>query len=156
MAAPFWRRGLADLVDLSLILGLLWLALWLGVWSTPTLPPPLYDWIDYAVEIAMRQRGRFFGPLAMLLTLHLSYRLMAYLLWGRTAGQRLLGLRLIDRGGEGLSPVQALLHPLFGLVGLALLTVGYLWAGVDLKRQSLAEHLSRTYLIIARGGGIRR
>ncbi|MBU1431106.1 RDD family protein, partial [Myxococcota bacterium] len=92
-AAPFWRRVLADLIDLSALLAVMALAFKLGIWGWPTLPERLYDPLDYAVEILIHHAARFTPIVLLLSALHLGARLLSYLTWGRTLGQRLLGLR---------------------------------------------------------------
>lgn len=146
-AAPFRRRLLADLVDLALlaaVVGGLWSARLLG---PQDLPPRQHDWIDYGAELLAEHLHLFRPLLVFAVTLGLMYPVAARGLAGRTAGEALLGLRLVALDGEPAGPLRSLAHAAGALAGLALLLLGYAWAAVDPRRQGLAEYLSGSVLI---------
>lgn len=146
-AAPFWRRLLADLCDLALLAGV-GVALWQSGLIAPDLPPRAFDWIDYTAELLAEHRHLFKAPAVALLGVGAIYGVVTRHLLAGTLGERLLGLRLIDRDGEGVGPGRALLHAGGTLLGLALLLLGYAWAAVDPRRQGLAEYVSGTLLVV--------
>lgn len=146
-AAPFWRRLLADLLDLAGLGGAIW-GLWrAGLISPEALPPQRYDWIDYTAEL-IGQHAHMFLPAAItFFTLGLIYGVLCHTLIEGTLGERLLGLRLVANDGDLAGPIRALLHGLGTTLGLSLLTIGYVWAAVSRRRQGLAEAVSGTVLI---------
>lgn len=145
-AAPFWRRLIADLVDAALLGGLAAI-LWTTGLIAPDLPPQQFDWIDYTAELLAEHRHLFRAPIAIMIALGTIYAIITRATLAGTLGERLCGLRLIDRDGAGAGPLRVIAHVAGTLLGLALLTLGYAWAAVDPKRQGLAEYLSGTLLI---------
>jgi len=149
--APFWRRVLADLVDLALLAGVVW-ALWSAGVIAPAdgLPDRQFDWIDYTAEL-LAEHLHLFGKAAVAsLVIGAIYGLLTRAIMAGTIGERLLGLRLIARDGEGAGPIRVIVHVMGTVVGLAALSLGYAWAAVDHTRQGLAGHLSGTLLIVGR------
>lgn len=151
IAAPFWRRVLADLIDLGLLAALTW-ALWsAGVIRPTSLPEQRYDWLDYAADLLANQRAHFRPGAVVVLTAGAVYAVIARTVaGGRTLGEWLLGLRLVGRDGEDAGPARAFVHVVGTVLGLSLLLFGYGWALVDRNRQGLAEHLSGSLLIVGR------
>ena len=146
-AAPFWRRVLADVFDLVIVAGLAFGAYLLGIGAPDALPPQRFDWIDYTAELMAEHSEIFVPPLALLIGIGVVYAVISRTLMTATPGERLFGLRLIDREGAPCSPFRALFHAVGTVVGLLLGLVGYGWAAVDLSRQGLAEYVSGTLLI---------
>lgn len=146
VVAPFWRRGLADLLDL-LVLTAAGYGLRFGGAFSPELPPRRYDWFDYLAELLGDHLALFKPSLGLAVAMGVLYALIFRQVLGRTPGEWALGLRLVDRDGLVVGPFETLLHSVGTVLGLALLLLGYVWAAVDLKRQGLAEYLSRTMLI---------
>lgn len=147
VAAPFWRRLIADLIDLALIAGVVF-ALWTSGAVRPELPPQQFDWIDYTAELIAEHHRRF-RPLAVItFAIGAIYGILTRALFAGTLGERLLGLRLVGPDGKGAGPIRSLLHAVGTLVGLAALLLGYVWAAVDLRRQGLAAYVSGTLLVV--------
>ncbi len=145
-AASFWRRVLADLVDLALVGGAC-LGLWVAGLVRPTLPPRRFDWIDYTADLLANHAHVLYPPLVVLCGLGVGYAVLTRALLRGTLGERLLGLRLVDRAGDPAGPFQSIAHAGGTLAGVALLLLGYVWAAVDHNRQTLAEYLSATRLV---------
>ena len=149
--APFWRRLIADLLDLGILAGIVW-GLWTaGVIAPPDgLPPQTFDWIDYTAELLAAHLHLFQPAAIATLAVGAFYGVLSRTLMAGTLGERLLGLRLIGPDGEKAGPLRALVHVVGTVLGLAALTLGYAWAAADHKRQGLAGHLSGTLLIVGR------
>ncbi len=146
-AAPFYRRLLADLIDLTLLVGVGWLLWGAGVIKPSRLPPSKFDWVDYTADLLANHLGLFYPALIAMLSFGVLYALVTRVLLGRTLGELLMGLRLIDLDGDPAGPLRALAHAGGTMLGLALLLLGYVWAAVDHNRQGLAEYLSGTRLV---------
>lgn len=147
-AAPFYRRLLADLIDLAILAGIaavLWRA---GVIAPESLPPQRFDWIDFTADLLADPRRYLGRALVLVPTVGLLYGTVLHTLLGRTVGELLLGLRLVDGEGAPAGPFRSLLHGLGTLLGLLLLLLGYVWGAVDHRRQTVAEYLSGTLLVV--------
>lgn len=74
-------------------------------------------------------------------------------LTGQTPGMRVMGIRVIDRGGGRVGRAQAVKR----LVGMALAALpfgaGFLWILVDDRRQGWQDHLASTFVIVAPASG---
>ncbi|MCB9521782.1 MAG: RDD family protein [Myxococcales bacterium] len=148
-AAPFWRRLLADLLDLAVVGGAL-AALWFAGVLRPQLPPMGPDWLDHLALVFGEHAAVLRGPVVLTVGLGTVYGMVLRGVLGRTLGEAALGLVLVDRQGFAPGPLHTLGHALFSAVGLALLGLGYVWAAVDPNRQGWAEYLSATRLVHGR------
>lgn len=147
-AAPFWRRFLADVIDLAVLALLCW-GLWLAGLTAPAkMPPQRYDWIDYTAELIATHGHLFIPSLIVLMTAGFIYGILCHTIFERTLGGFLLGLRLVAADGAPAGPVRALLHGVGTVLALLPLALGYNWAAVSRRRQGLAEALSGTVLIV--------
>ena len=133
-------------IDWGVLLSwLLWVK---GPLRPEELPPWGADWIDHLALLFHEHLFRLKPALLLIPALGISAVILLRSLWGRTPGEWLLGLRLIDGEGENAGPLRSLAHGLGSFLGLSLLLGGYAWAIVDLRRQGLAEYLSGTCLIL--------
>lgn len=146
-AAPFWRRLLADVIDLALVAGTTMVAVKAGVGAPPDLPPRRFDWIDYTADLLADHASIFVPPLVLLCGLGIIYAVITRAAFGATIGEHIWGLRLLTAEGGRCGPLRALGHAIGTILGLLLGLVGYAWAAVDLRRQGLAEYLSGTLLV---------
>ena len=147
--ASFRRRVLADAVDLTLLLGLNG-GLWLGGITRPDLPAPRYDALDHLVTLATEHRALFRAPLVLLLCSGVLLALLGRGLWGRTPGEALCRLRVIDAEGRPLEPLRTLARSLLTALGVAMLGLGYTVALVDRHRRTLADLVCGTLLVVDR------
>ena len=146
-AAPFWRRLLADVIDLALVAGTTWVMVGAGIGAPMDLPPKRFDWIDYTADLLADYGSVFVPPLVLLCGLGIIYAVITRAALGAALGERLWGLRLLSAEGGRCGPLRALGHAIGTILGVLLGLVGYAWAAVDLRRQGLAEYVSGTVLI---------
>ncbi|MFN3199841.1 MAG: RDD family protein [Bradymonadia bacterium] len=146
-AAPFWRRFIADILDLALLSTAIWGA-WVAGWISPAqMPPQTYDWVDYTAELIGHHGEIFLPAVIVTMTTGLIYGILFHTLFEGTIGERLMGLRLVADDGDLAGPVRALFHGLGTTLGVLILAQGYMWAAVGRRRQGLAEAVSGTVLI---------
>ncbi|MEE2786670.1 MAG: RDD family protein [Myxococcota bacterium] len=146
-AAPFWRRMTADSIDFLCLVGIARLT-WLSHRIQPTLSiPPQFDWIDAWAERLGNHPMSLVLWLCVTLVIHFVATYGMRCLWSASAGERLLGLTLVGEGHASLTLTQNLLHYAFTCLGCLCGGVGYLWALIDRRRQTLANYGSRTTLI---------
>jgi uncharacterized RDD family membrane protein YckC len=75
--------------------------------------------------------------------LHVAYFAAAWTTSGRTAGDRVMGLRVVDAAGRRLRAGRALVRALLCIV----VPFGLLWAGISRERRSLQDVVVRTSVI---------
>ncbi len=104
--------------------------------------------LDWAVDVAARYSSFMVGMLVALSVAVMAYESLAVALMGRTAGQKLMGLRLLrlangNRPGVLLGVWRGLLAGL----GLLLVGAGWVWAPFDARRQALHDRWSGLILV---------
>ena len=119
--AGFWRRSVAALVDLAI------LALTAG--------PMFFEPLDILVWVA---------PLLAMVGL---YFILFIALSGRTPGQKLVGIRVINRAGGPPGPWRALLRLAGTALGLAPGGLGSLWMAFDREKRAFHDYLTGTYVV---------
>jgi uncharacterized RDD family membrane protein YckC len=83
------------------------------------------------------------------LVFSLAYYVYAWGKDGQTLGDTLLGIRIVNTRGEGLSTGQAIVRYIGYLISAAALSLGFLWIAFDGHRQGWHDKLARTYVIPA-------
>jgi uncharacterized RDD family membrane protein YckC len=149
------RRALAAWVDLLPCLVLLavpYLAGWLS-WRAWVAPPDRF-WPDHLLEMAWHSPTQLIYPwLWLLLFWCVQHFLWLFLGAGRSAGMRLLSLRVMDREGSAPGPARIGLRVLGHLLSAGALGLGWLWTLVTASRRTWPDLLSGTLLV--REGGRR-
>lgn len=146
--AGFWRRTAAALIDgiiLLLTAGLLNWAL-LRLLGLPALTGPASG-LDVALRLLelnpMDLLVRF-APFFVMAGLYLG---LFWTLTGRTPGQRLLRIRVVDASGHAPGPVVTLVRVVGHGLGLLACALGWLWAAFDLENRAWHDHMARTYVV---------
>lgn len=143
--APILRRGLAALVDLTAIalgVALLW---WMGV-GRLRWPSGPYDWIDELGTLAGEHLDRLGPPLLAWIAVTAAWQLGGRLAGrGSSVGERLLGLRLLNRSGDAPHPLRVCLRVLMGIV--TAWPLGWWFCLIDPARQTWADRLSGARLV---------
>ena len=151
----FWRRAAAAFVDALVVIPAALVVTWLvskvaGV-HLPAGNMHVFDidlWIDLvlATEPALVMGLVLVGAIAML------YLLVFQIALGRTLGMRALGIKIIDVYGERPSAARCAIRCGGYLVGLATLTLGFLWIAFDSEKRGLHDWIAGTYVIRAGTG----
>ena len=139
----FWKRLLAALIDLAIIIpvGLL-LTLIAGKIAGVRPPAGLDIWLlllDNEPALAM--------GLGLTVAVGAVYALVFQIVRGRTIGMRVLKIRIIDVYGERPSPARCVLRTLGYLLGLVTLFLGFIWIGFDGEKRGLHDWIAGTYVI---------
>jgi uncharacterized RDD family membrane protein YckC len=144
----FWRRVAAVLVDgaiLALTAGPLQLLLagvaddteiFAGKTGLETLLR-LFELDPWAVL-------RRVSPLLVMTAVYLG---LFWGLSGRTPGQKLLELRVVDLHGRRPTPLRIVVRVLATFVGLFPGALGWLWAAFDLEKRALHDLIAGTYVV---------
>jgi uncharacterized RDD family membrane protein YckC len=146
--AGFWRRTAAGLVDLAI------LAVTAGpiAWGLHRLvdPVPIVPGargLDLTLSLITADFGLLLtraGPFLVFATLYF----MVTVFWtGRTLGQRLLSIRVIDRHGRPPSLLVTVVRTLAQLVGTLTAALGPLWIAIDSERRAVHDVVAGTYVV---------
>jgi uncharacterized RDD family membrane protein YckC len=107
-----------------------------------------------AMFMNMFNPGQVNGVLELLTVLCLFFFSIFYYIgfWttdGQTMGKTIVGLKVIRTDGTQLSVGRALLRYIGYIVSASLLSIGFLWAAFDLKRQGWHDKLAGTLVVYA-------
>ncbi|KIG12296.1 RDD domain containing protein [Enhygromyxa salina] len=148
--AGFWRRCAAGLIDLALLsvtAGPIAWGLHRLIGSVPLAPDA--RGLDFALTLFATDVSVLLlraGPVLVLVGLYL----MISVAWtGRTLGQRLLAVRIVDRHGQPPSVVVAVLRALAQLAGTLAAALGPAWIAFSSERRAIHDLVSGTYVIRA-------
>jgi uncharacterized RDD family membrane protein YckC len=139
----FWRRLLAALIDLAIILPVALVLTLIAGKLTGVRPPAGLDiWLlllDNEPALAMG-----FG---LVLGVAAVYVLVFQITRSRTIGMRVLHQRIIDVYGDPPSPGRCVVRTLGYLLGVVTLFLGFIWIGFDSEKRGLHDWIAGTYVI---------
>lgn len=133
--AGFWRRVMASIIDLIIIM----------VVTMPLLVA-LYgsDYFSRTSDEGYAGAGDFFVQIVLPAVLTLVFWKMR----GATPGKMLMGVRIVDAESLGRpSTGQLLIRYVSYLVSSLPLGLGFLWVAVDRRKQGFHDKLARTVVI---------
>lgn len=146
--AGFWRQAAAGLVDVTV------LAVTAGpiAWGLHRLVNPLplapgARGLDLALSLFATDFTTLLLRAGPLLVLAASYFMFSVSWTGRTLGQRLLSIRIVDRHGRSPSVLIVGLRTLAQLVGLLAAALGPLWIAFDSERRAVHDLVAGTYVV---------
>lgn len=151
VAAPFRRRGLAALVDLLLLAGLLAAFGGFGLLPGDLAPPRVLPLPDHLTDLVLHRGPLLLRWAALAGGLGAAYVVVFYGLLCRTPGDWLAGLALVDAAGEPATPLRALLRTALLLFLLLPLAAGFWWAAADRQRRALYDRAAGTHLVVVGG-----
>lgn len=146
--AGFWRRLAAALVDATLLL-LTALPLHLGLQRLMGNASPLQGGVN--LEGALQLLA--LDPLDLVLWLSPFlgmaglYFILFIALSGRTPGQKLVGIRVINRAGGPPGPWRAIVRLAGTALGLVPGGLGSLWMAFDREKRAFHDYLTGTYVV---------
>lgn len=126
LVAPLWRRGLATIVDLSLLAALLFA-------FKPFYPPSgsILAWLSMA---------------GFLLLFSLHYFVPSWMVWGRTLGAAILAVRVTSPDAAGVTFRRAARRWLGVVASVGTAGAGFL-AALSPSRRSLPDRVSGTFVV---------
>lgn len=148
VVAGFWRRALAFSVDclvLAVTAGPLHYLL------TRVVPVPDLaegsSGLDAMFRIVTADVGALLGYFAPLLIMSLVYFGLFLAVTGKTPGQSLLHVRVVDRSGDRPGPVIAAIRLAATVAGLFPGALGALWMAFDMEKRAFHDHVAGTYVV---------
>jgi uncharacterized RDD family membrane protein YckC len=148
LAAGFWRRLLAALVDSAIILPVsLALAWGAGAAAGIQLPATSQSGVDFWLDLLLGADPALLGFVILLATIAAAYSLIFESTLSRTPGMMMAGARIIDVYGDSPGVGRVLLRTIGYGVSAATLGLGFLWIGVDARKRSLHDWISGTHVI---------
>jgi uncharacterized RDD family membrane protein YckC len=146
--APLWRRTAAALVDGAILLATVGPLTW-AVLAIVDPDPLIADARGLDALLRMLELSPFdvldrATPAIMLCGV---YFVLFWSLSGRTIGQKLLHIRLVDHRGARPHPLVGLLRYVAKVVGLAPGALGWVWAAFDVENRAWHDHVARTIVV---------
>jgi uncharacterized RDD family membrane protein YckC len=148
--AGFWRRGLAALIDLTLVFAVSYTFLKIGVGSISlaALPSSAFAGVDHVVHLLTQHTGKLMPLVLFVLCTTLGYFFVFHAAFAWTPGKRVLGMRIVDGRGRRIGPIRSLFRALGYVISASFFLMGFLWAAFDLERRALHDVLCGTYVIV--------
>lgn len=148
--AGFWRRGLAALIDLSIVFAVSYTFLKIGVGSISlaALPSSAFAGVDHVVHLLTQHTGKLMPLVLFVLCTTLGYFFVFHAAFAWTPGKRVLGMRIVDGRGRRIGPIRSLFRALGYVISASFFLMGFLWAAFDLERRALHDVLCGTYVIV--------
>lgn len=146
--AGFWRRAAAALVDLAILAVTAGpLQMLLGLLLPATELAPGSSGIDAALQVASADLGSVAARFAPFMVMTLLYLGLFHAVTGRTPGQALLGIRVVDGGGHRPRAGIAAVRLAAMVAGLLPGALGALWIAFDSERRAFHDHVARTWVV---------
>lgn len=146
--AGFFRRSGAAIVDVLL------LAITAGpiAWGLDRLVDPLplaadAQGLDRWLTLASTDFGLLLGRAGPFLVMFGLYYLFMVFWTGRTLGQRLLAMRIVDRHGGQPGLAISILRSLAQLAGTLPALLGLVWIAFDSEKRAFHDHVAGTYVV---------
>jgi len=146
--AGFWRRLAATFVD-AVVLLLTAGPLFYGLITVTGNPGPLRGGLelDGVLQFLAVDPIDILLWCAPLLGMAALYFILFIALSGRTPGQKLVGIRVINRAGGPPGPWRAMLRLAGTALGLAPGGLGSLWMAFDREKRAFHDYLTGTYVV---------
>ncbi|MBK9036356.1 MAG: RDD family protein [Myxococcales bacterium] len=144
----FWRRLGAGLIDLAIVVPVA--ALLIALASAIAgihLPPSRVRGLDFWLDLLLISDPAMITAIVILLAVAMLYLYVFQATLGQTLGMRVLKLRVIDVYGEQPSFARIGVRTAGYLLGLATLSLGFLWIGFDAEKRGLHDWIAGTYVI---------
>lgn len=142
--AGFWRRAVAAIVDVVVLLPAAGAATWLAT----SLTGVQIRASDILLDVVLGLNPAVMTAAGLMTAVAALYLLVFQIAMGRTVGMRMLGLRIIDVYGSAPSPVRCALRTAGYALGMLSFFLGFFWIGFDREKRGWHDWLAGTYVII--------
>jgi len=146
--AGFWRRTAAGLVDFAILLATAGPLAW-GLYRLmdPVPIAPGARGLDLALSLFSADFGLLLSRIGPFLVMATLYFMITVFLTGRTFGQQLLSIRVVDRHGQSPSLLVTTVRTLAQLAGTLAAALGPLWIAFDSERRAVHDVVAGTYVV---------
>jgi uncharacterized RDD family membrane protein YckC len=147
--APLPLRLISWLVDATALGLVLWVYFFIAsLFISPSKAPTQLSGLDEVVGRAASMEGVLVPGIVLGFVLAVAYSAVAAVYWGgRTFGQRVTQLRLVDPSGLAPAPPRALLRAALSVLSFALFCGGFWMALFDRRGQTLHDKLTNTFVV---------
>ena len=148
VAAGFWRRFAATMIDGAILLFTAGPLAWMVAAASdePALlsGKTALESLLHLFELSAGAIARKGAPLGLMAVLYLA---LFWHLSGRTPGQKLLGIRVVDRRGHRPNAARAIVRGLVAVLGVLPGALGWLWIVVDMEKRAWHDWLAGTWAV---------
>lgn len=146
--AGILRRGAALAVDGLVAILVILLGYAVGVFEgAPFRPPPDWFWTEWWFKYWLDDPRVFFDPVIGFAVVLWLWTAAWDLAAGRTPGDRLLSIELVDSDGDRPSPLRNIARSMAVLLNVGSLGLGWLWIVVSPTRRAWHDYLSGTWVV---------
>lgn len=148
LVAGFWRRAAAGVVDAALLLFTAGPLAYLAARATSQ--PALWSGksalenLLRTLELTATQGIAYGAPMLLMAGLYLG---MFWRLAGRTPGETLLRIRVVDSAGRRPNAIRTALRAAATLAGGLFGALGWAWIAVDLEKRAWHDWAAGTYVV---------
>lgn len=152
--AALWRRAVAGAVDAGIILATVGGAAALGAWAfgADRLAPAAARGLDFFADALLPHRGLVASLVLLAAAQLLAYEWLAVAFGGRTAGQALVGVRVVSEDGGPLDLASSGRRALALVASLATCGFGLALALVDARHQALHDKVAGSLVVLDDSG----
>ena len=153
--AALWRRGLSGIVD-GALLGSVWMGSLIAsarLWNI-SLPSSPWQGLDRAVDLFNQRPELVLSAALLLFVLAMVLSVSTGLVLGRSPGQRIAGLRLLNKEGKPPGSIRVLAYATVRIPCLCLLGLGLFWALMDPQRRTLYDRIVGVYVTVVNRGSV--
>jgi uncharacterized RDD family membrane protein YckC len=144
------RRGLSIVIDILFGVAATAVTYLVGLFDASLFsPPPDWFWTEWWLKHWLDAPSSFFGPIVFFAVTTLIWTSTWEGLAGRTPGDRLAGIRVVDGNGERPGTVRVVLRAVGVVLNLASLGLGWLWIVVSPSRRGWHDLLSGTWVVLS-------
>lgn len=145
------RRAVAILFDASFGAAATAVGYAVGLFdASPFSPPPDWFWTEWWLRHWLDSPAVFIVPLSFFLIASILWTVVWEATTGRTPGDRVMGMRVIDGAGDRPGPLRMGARTAGIVLNIASLGLGWLWVAVSPARRGWHELLSGTYTVVNR------
>jgi len=149
-AAGFWRRALAGLVDLAVVLPVALIFTKLAaIVANVHLPASRHRGLDAWLDLLLASDPALLGGCGLILAIGLIYLMIFQATQGRTLGMRTAKIQIIDLYGDKPSPIRAMVRTLGYAASMATLGLGFFWVAFDAEKRGLHDWIAGTHVVMA-------
>ena len=142
----FWRRWVAFSIDMFILISIGFALFILGTIAIGFGISP-YDWTEDPeafLLLGMKFLLMLHGVVIFLCMVYFTY---FHGTTGQTPGKRLMGLRVVQDTGEAIGLGTAFRRGVGYIISALPMLVGFLWAGVDRRKQAWHDKIAGTVVI---------
>jgi uncharacterized RDD family membrane protein YckC len=142
--AGFWWRSAASIIDITILWGINYLMT--GLWNLAT-NIPWGGLTQEIIETGVTTAPLWWLRLIVFFLVQVGYFVCFWTWQGQTPGKWVMHIKVARFDGSRIGWGSALLRYCGYIISAVILFIGFLWVGVDSRRQGLHDKIAETFVI---------